>query len=170
MESIKIILISVLAAIVYGIAHDQITARICIEYFTVAHPPIFATSSPTLVGLGWGIIATWWVGLILGIAAAVAAQFGSRPKISAARLIRPIGLLMAVTAVSALIAGVAAWLTATAFGPSLLEQIAFDAAPERPVAFRVDLWSHLTSYAVGFLGGVALCVWLLIERSTKRAA
>ena len=31
MQSLKIILACVLAAILYGIAHDQITARLCIE-------------------------------------------------------------------------------------------------------------------------------------------
>jgi len=33
MQSIKIILTCVVAAILYGIVHDQITARICVEYF-----------------------------------------------------------------------------------------------------------------------------------------
>jgi hypothetical protein len=58
LESLKIILVCVASAILYGIIHDQFTARICIEYFTVFHPPIFATQSPTLLGIGWGVIAT----------------------------------------------------------------------------------------------------------------
>lgn len=48
MESLKIILLYILAAIVYGICHDQVTARVCVEYFTIGHPPIFHTDSPTL--------------------------------------------------------------------------------------------------------------------------
>jgi hypothetical protein len=28
-------------AVFYGIVHDQITVRICLEDFTVAHPAIF---------------------------------------------------------------------------------------------------------------------------------
>jgi hypothetical protein len=39
------------ATVLYGIMHDQITARIRIEYFTVDHPGIFGTDSPTLLGL-----------------------------------------------------------------------------------------------------------------------
>ena len=39
METIKIILMEVAAAIVYGILHDQITARVCVEYFTIGHGP-----------------------------------------------------------------------------------------------------------------------------------
>jgi len=65
-EHFKIILLCLAAALVYRILHDQITARVCVEYFTVFHPPIFATHSPTLLALGWGVIATWWVGLLLG--------------------------------------------------------------------------------------------------------
>src|SRR5450432_1986345 len=60
MEALKIAITCVIAAVLYGIVHDQITARICIEYFTVFHPPIFHTQSPTLLGIGWGIVATWW--------------------------------------------------------------------------------------------------------------
>jgi hypothetical protein len=58
-ESLKIILLCIVAAIVYGILHDQVTARVCVEYFTIGHPPIFHTDDPTLLALGWGVIATW---------------------------------------------------------------------------------------------------------------
>ncbi len=65
MQSIAIIFLCVFSAVVYGILHDQITARICVEYFTIGHPPVFGTDDPTLLGLGWGVIATWWVGCSL---------------------------------------------------------------------------------------------------------
>jgi hypothetical protein len=76
-ENLKIILLCVAAAIAYGVAHDQITARVCLEYFTVFHPPVFATQSPTALAFGWGVIATWWVGLFLGLLLALAARAGS---------------------------------------------------------------------------------------------
>ncbi|MDA0768159.1 MAG: hypothetical protein O3A92_15225 [Verrucomicrobia bacterium] len=38
MQVVAIILASVAAAIVYGIIHDQVIARICVEYFTIVHP------------------------------------------------------------------------------------------------------------------------------------
>jgi hypothetical protein len=71
-ESLKIIRVCVAAAIVCGIIHDQFTARICVEYFTVFHPPIIGTKSPTLLAFGWGIIPTWWMGAFLGVLLAVA--------------------------------------------------------------------------------------------------
>ena len=79
MQVLAIVALCIGAAVVYGIAHDQITARICVEYFTIGHPPVFATDDPTLLGLGWGVIATWWVGLMLGIFLALAARAGRRP-------------------------------------------------------------------------------------------
>jgi hypothetical protein len=58
-ESLKIIVLCIVAAMVYGILHDQVTARVCVEYFTIGHPPIFHTDDPTLLAFGWGVIATW---------------------------------------------------------------------------------------------------------------
>ena len=53
-ETVKIVLLCIAAAVVYGILHDQVTARVCVEYFTIGHPPVFNTDSPTLLALGWG--------------------------------------------------------------------------------------------------------------------
>src|SRR6185295_13945122 len=105
MQIIAIVLLCVAAAVVYGILHDQVTARICVEYFTIGHPPVFNTDDPSLLALGWGVIATWWVGVILGIPLALAAQLGSNPKRSARSLIRPLIILMAISALCAAIAG-----------------------------------------------------------------
>lgn len=57
-EGAKIVFFCVLAAVVYGLLHDQVTAHLCVEYFSVAHPPVFHTGSPFLLALGWGVIAT----------------------------------------------------------------------------------------------------------------
>src|SRR5579872_5436293 len=73
-------------------------ARICVEYFTIRHAPVFGTQDPTLMGLGWGIFATWWAGLRLGIPTDLAALVGKRPKRGEASLVRPTRHLLAVTA------------------------------------------------------------------------
>lgn len=112
MQAVMIIVCIVLGAIGYGIIHDQITVRVCLEYFTIGHPPVFGTTSPTLLGLGWGVIATWWVGLPLGVALAIAAPAGSRPKPTVRSLIRPMGPLLVAMAVCALAAGFAGGLLA----------------------------------------------------------
>src|SRR5215467_7886305 len=123
-ESLKIIALCVGAAIAYGIVHDQFTARICIEYFTVFHPPVFATQSPTTLAFGWGIIATWWVGGFLGLLLVIAARAGSRPPLTAKSLIRPIGTLLLVMATCAILFGVAGFVLAQREVVSLPEWVA----------------------------------------------
>src|SRR3954454_21731632 len=107
MQSLLIVLLCIVAAVVYGVIHDQITARICVEYFTIGHPPVFGTDDPTLLGLGWGVIATWWVGLLLGVPLAMVSRLGSRPKFTAGLLIRPLLIMLAVVGVLAIASGVA---------------------------------------------------------------
>ena len=65
MQFLAIVAVCVLAAVAYGIFHDQVTARVCVEYFTIGHEQIFGTDDPTLLGLAWGYWATWWVGVML---------------------------------------------------------------------------------------------------------
>jgi hypothetical protein len=157
MESLKIVFACIAAAILYGIVHDQFTARICVEYFTVFHPPIFATRSPTLLGIGWGIIATWWVGASLGMLLALAARAGSRPKLAAATLLIPIGKLLLVMAACAAISGVTGFFLARRSlitPPELvMNSLPLSVGPR----FMADWWAHGASYAVGFFGGIFLC-------------
>jgi hypothetical protein len=82
-ESIKIILGTILFAILYGIAHDVVTAHVYVEYFTKFHPHIIDSESPMAMALLWGVIATWWMGLLIGIPIAASAQFGQTPKLAA---------------------------------------------------------------------------------------
>ena len=163
MESLKIIALSIAAAVVYGVLHDQVTARICVEYFTIGHAPIFGTDNPTLLGIGWGILATWWVGLFLGVPLAVVARAGKRPPRSAASLVRPIAALMLVSALGAALAGLVGWQLASRGIVHLLGPLAENVPAEKHVAFLIDGFAHTASYGFGFLGG--LVVMALVWRS-----
>jgi hypothetical protein len=165
MQFLAIIALCMVSAIVYGILDDQVTARVCVEYFTIGHPPVFNTDDPTLLGLGWGIIATWWVGALLGIPLAIAARVGRWPKRSAASLVRPIAVLFAVNACGALIAGVAGWVLARYGVFYLVGPIAKELPPDRHVPYLADLWAHSASYIVGFVG--ALVVIVQVWRSRR---
>lgn len=44
-HAVGIVLMCVGAAVCYGIAHDQITARVCVQYFTVEFEPRLIQSS-----------------------------------------------------------------------------------------------------------------------------
>jgi hypothetical protein len=164
MQWLQIVALSILACITYGIIHDQVTARICVEYFTIGHPPIFGTRDPTLLGIGWGILATWWVGLLIGVPLATAARIGSRPKRSAFSLIRPMAVLFTCTAVLATLAGVAGYVAASNRWVRLVGDLAGDVPRERHVPFLVDLWAHSASYIGGFVGGIILMAWVWRSR------
>jgi hypothetical protein len=154
------------SAVVYGILHDQITARLCVEYFTIGHPPVFGTDDPTLLGIGWGILATWWGGLLLGIPMALAARAGRLPKRNAASLVRPIGILLAVMACSAAVAGLAGWFLSSHGTVFLVGYLAKAVPQEKHVLFLTDAWAHSASYVVGFVGGAMLVV--SVWRSRRR--
>lgn len=166
MEALRIVLLAVFAAIAYGVVHDQVTARVCVEYFTIGHPPIFPTDSPTLLALGWGIIATWWVGLPLGLLLAIAARVGTRPKLSARDLRRPIAYLLVTMASCALVSGVLGGVLARRGAIWLAPPLSTRVPNSAHVRFLADLWAHSASYLVGMVGGLVLVVWTWIRRGS----
>ena len=156
MKSIGIIALTVASCVIYGVLHDQITARICIEYFTIGHPPIFPTQDPTLIGLGWGVIATWWVGFILGISLAIVSRVGASPKITASQLFRPILFIMSVSAAFSIATGIVGFVAARNGWVYLVGAIANQVPADKQTAFITDLWAHSGSYFAGFVGGAIL--------------
>lgn len=170
MPSLKIVALCIASAIVYGLVHDQITARVCIEYFTIGHPPVFSTESPTLLALGWGIIATWWCGLILGVPLALIARLGSWPKLSAADFRKPIAIQLVCMGVVAVIAGCSGYVAARAGWVELMEPLASEIPRQVHVRFLAALWTHLASYGTGFLGGLFIWGWAWRERTRRRTA
>src|SRR5215469_1422103 len=107
MESLKIVAMSVMAAIFYGVVHDQITIRICPEYFTVFHPHLIDTHSLILLAAAWGVVATWWVGLPIGVLLAASARIGRRCRLSVSDVMPFILGLLAFMACCAFASGVA---------------------------------------------------------------
>jgi hypothetical protein len=159
MESLKIVFLSIAAGILYGIVHDQVTVRICAEYFTVFHPPLLPIDFPaTLAALAWGVVATWWAGAILGTALAIAARAGSRTKLSAKDVLPFIAGLLPVMAAAAVVFGVAGFTLANKgiiLPPSWVQS---HLPSSRFPNFMADWWAHNASYGSAFLGGAGLCV------------
>jgi hypothetical protein len=83
---ILIILTSILIAGVYGIVHDQITYSISAEYYTLFKFEQFGINEwgisdvRTKAGI-IGFLATWWVGLFLGIIYAIISLFLTSKKV-----------------------------------------------------------------------------------------
>ncbi len=169
MQFVRIWLLSIAAAIVYGIVHDQVTAHYCVEYFTIGHPPVFHTHSPALLAFGWGVIATWWMGAFLGFFVGVAATFGKYPELRISQLLKAMAALLLIMALCASVSGVGAYLAARA-GRITVFDFGGLLSPATALRFTADYWAHSASYAAGFFGGIGLCVWIFWRRRRLQLA
>jgi len=131
-----------------------------VEYFTIFHPPVFTTTSPTLLAFGWGVIATWWAGAMIGVLLAIAALAGSNPRMYAWQLAPYILRLLLVMALSALMFGCIGY-----WWGHMPEGMANVLPANMERRLLADLWAHSASYASGFLGGMALCVLVWSRRA-----
>jgi hypothetical protein len=169
-QALRIIVACILGAVVFGVVHDQVTARICVEYFTLGHPKIVESQDPTVLGIVWGVVASWWVGALLGLALALAARKGPLPRIESSDLIGSVVRLLLVMTVCSTLAGVLGWQLAR-HGVVVLVGPLHDSVPEsRHVPFIAVLWAHSASYLIGFGGGILLTwkTWLRRKQSAFR--
>jgi hypothetical protein len=164
MSYLRIWLLSVASAVCYGVLHDQVTTRISIEYFTIGHPPVFSTTNPTWLAFGWGFLATWWVGLLLGIPFSLSARVGNWPKLSAKQLVWPVLVLLMAMAVISVAGGLVGRSLALEGKVRLPPRLGTIVPPERQAAFMTAWWAHSAAYQAGFLGGLVLCIATGVRR------
>ena len=146
--------------------YHQITARICIEYFTVTHPKLIDSTSPTLIGLAWGVVATWWVGAISGVLLALSCRVGPRSRLTISWVLPRLGVVLLITGLLAAIAGV---MMARAPEFNVQEGIYAQQAVDRIPESQRDGWDvcfavHNVSYLVGALSGAVLFVMAIVDR------
>ena len=168
MQSFKIIILSIVAAITYGIVHDQISAHICVEYFTIGHARLIQSESPFILGLFWGIVATWWVGLLLGIGLSLSARYGERPKLTYRELKEPALTLMKVMFCCAFLAGVIGFITSSTGVFQLIQRLAEQVPEDKHIAFLTVGWAHSASYLAAVMGGIVLCIKTWKRRKRER--
>jgi hypothetical protein len=152
------------AAVIYGIVHDQITVRIYPPYFTVFHPRLIDSQDPTTIGLLWGFIATWWVGLALGIAVAISSQSGEGVRFPTRKLIKPVLVLLGSIGLCAAGAGSFSYVDGYALSEWRMNGVEVTGNYPLLRNFTAVLVTHNASYAFGFLGGIVLCAWILAQR------
>jgi hypothetical protein len=164
---LKIIGVFTVAAMGFGLVHDQITARVCVEYFTIAHVTMVQSQSPMVLGLVWGVVATWWAGALAGIVVSLAAREGPWPALTWRDFVRPALGLAAVMGVSAFVGGLGGYvLTVRRIIPMVADYEDL-IAPERQARFMADVYAHLASYTVGFLGTGAIALRALQARRRR---
>lgn len=160
----QIVLLSVLAACSYGVIHDQITARLCLEYFTVAHPPLFHTTSPTLLALCWGVAATAGIGAALGVVLGLVSQSSGEVPYALSSLGRSLLVLLVVTGAAAFTAALVGYQLSRRGFISIPADLARTIPENQHDRFMAVWFAHGASYLVGLGGGALLCFWVWRSR------
>lgn len=160
----RIVATGILAGVAYGLVHDQITAHLCVEYFTVGHPTIVDTESPLVLGLLWGVIATWWAGAILGALLGLAATLGPWPPVPPQQLHRPILRLLGAMALGAAIMGLVGYALARNDQLYLHPWLIRTIHPTDPASYQAVWFAHNASYGFAALGALMLSARLLVGR------
>lgn len=163
MNKAEVVIITAVAACIYGIAHDQVTVRLCIEYFSVAHPPLFRTSSPTLLAICWGIAATLPIGTAMGVVLALVSKSGDAPPYPTWRVARGVGVLFCAMALGALLLGCLGYGLAQRGVVAVPAAWADEIPLEKHHRFMAAWFAHGASYFIGSVGGAFFC-WQIWKR------
>lgn len=143
----------------YAILHDQITARICVEYFTVTHPTIIPSQNPTSLAIAWGIVAGGPPSLGLGVLVALCARVGRWPKLSTRSVMIGTMCVFVVMAIGAAIMGFLGSIygASVAVGPA-------DIDPDLYGAWFTVAHIHAGTYFLGVAGSLTLAIAVVLLR------
>ena len=178
------LLICVATAIAYGVVNDQVTSAISWEYYyhgKALDKVLGPTTPPDRLALSReaakiGAMATWSVGLILGVAILIANNPSrhpsrdpsrNRPQRSFRELIKLLPMVIALAVAFAIVVGVLGW-----FG--WLNWISEDfrdmwhADIFRPRRFTAAYGAHLGGYIGGLFGGIVAVIRVLRPPSHGR--
>jgi hypothetical protein len=68
------------------------------------------------------------------------------------------------------VAGVVGFVVAKARVVWLIEPLRSKVPASKHVALLADLWAHFAAYAVGLIGGLAVCGWVFAKRRQAAGA
>jgi len=159
-----IIVLCVFSSVLFGVLHNQVSARVSPEYFTIGHRALIHSTSPTLMGIAWGIYSTWWVGLILGVLLSAAGRMGNWEKRSALSLFKPVAVLLCICGASSLAFGFAGYRLSVSGAIPFLKQMGMAIRPEDQPRFIAALWMHTASYTAAAMGGLILALHVFMQR------
>ena len=110
------------------------------------------------------MLATWWVGLPLGLLLATVARFGPGPVRTAGQLWPSLARLLLLIGSAATIASVAGFLAHSQGWAEMPVGWASQIDPDRHGNFLAAWWAHNTSYGFAAIGGL----WLVGRTAVKR--
>jgi len=157
------------AEVGYAMLQDQISVRMCPEYFTVAHPRIEGLTNPTLLGLAWGFLGAWWGGALIGAVAGFCSRLGYWPNLNPHELLRPVACLLLFQAAVTAAAGWLATFEVAVPGFMIVQSLASHIPEERHNACFIVSRMHQGTYLSAIAGGVILCGWILRQRWLRKS-
>lgn len=153
----------VAGSILYGIVHDQISVRISPPYLMDWHPRIIESRDPQKVALAWGVVATWWFGLILGAVLALAATAGRKPHAPWRWIARAVGFIFGISALAAFIAlGITRGFSLEL--PNVFGPVYGDLTYAQRLAFTQVAAMHESSYDAAAISTLVAAGWILWRR------
>ncbi len=158
-DLLQIIALCIGAMIIYGMIQDQFSVRMSRKYFTIAHQPIPGLNDPTLLGITWGFLGSWWGGLFAGVAVALTATLGKNPPLKVRQLVLPVGMMLFGMVVGTLLCGFAGYYN------GLICEITFrgdfgKAIPiDEQLRFFTVACAHIGTYTSSVVATIAVCVW-----------
>lgn len=146
----------------YGVVHDQITARVCIEYFTVGHRFLISSDSPGLLGLFWGVAGTAGMSFLFGIGLYYSLYRGPWPRYEIKKIIPVVLIMLLICGVFALLVGIAGYEMSKygIYETEWSQVLDIDTANR----FHGVWFAHIVSYSVGFVGGMLILVSVIYKR------
>jgi hypothetical protein len=144
-----------------GIALDLVTANVAIDYFVVHHPKVVESESPWVMALVWGVAASWWAGLLGGLALAI---FNARlrPPVPTGDVLYMVAIACAVLWISMIVI-LAGIYGVFGFIPDLQRRTGF----EHDRRLMAVAFTHMTEY---FLAAGAVIIVALRMRRLSRSA
>jgi hypothetical protein len=154
--------IAVIAAVIYGIVNDQITATVSPEYYSVFkrdqfEPIMGLMFAPTrVVALVTGTMGTWWYGLFLGIMLGICSMVGRCAPLPTRRYIQAVGWVMTTTMGVSVLFGVVAYIAEPFIKPDVVHWPFLAGIEDVRSAFAVGWWhngAYLGAFAASIVAG-----------------
>jgi hypothetical protein len=153
----------------FGMTMDQVSVRLCPEYFTVLHAPIPNLTDPTLLGLAWGYLGSWWGGAVMGYVMGIVASVGSRrAPLPLRALVRPMVIVVVMTAIGTLITGIAVARHTEMLDVTFADWLDRAVPRERQRQAFIVANYHFAAYASAIVASVIMSVRIGITRGNQR--
>ncbi len=156
---LQIVVLCIFSSIIYGIAHDLITAHFAVEYFTVYHPKVIESESPLAMAFLWGVIATWWMGAFFGTVIATVSRVGDNPTLGWRALCKPLAVVLGTCWGLSMSLGVATYIYLR------YSQGGLAGANEYERRLSTVGVIHGASYLLTAAAGIGLSVWVTQKRT-----